>query len=169
MSRRHGTEDFRGSLLEYASSEINTHASMIIGFSVVLFAYLDLALVRFFQPVPHFQFRFPNSITEWQCLFLSVVLALIVWVLVFVTFRLAFYGLITHKTLTYEKSVISFADLWHKITNEEIINDRFVRIVPARWFSAGFGGNASLPGLLLSLGISILVCLVLSFTLFWTL
>jgi uncharacterized membrane protein len=79
LARRLGSEDFRGAILEYLSQEINSHVGMIVGFAVVLFAYLDIVVRDFFEPIQILQFRLPSTLADFQCVLIFVVLLLLTY------------------------------------------------------------------------------------------
>ena len=147
------TEDFKESLLRFTSSELTSHASNIIGFAIILFAYLNV-VSRYFQPVP---LKPPFCLSESTLRYIIVfgILWVINTIIIFALGRLAYYGKIATKLIYYDESVDSSAKLWEETTNK-------VDKIPFKWFSKGIS--------VLSIGfwLSLFVSFVVSFILIWT-
>lgn len=167
MRRALSAEDFREEILQYLSQEMNSHASMIVGFSVVLFAYLEIVVRHYFEPPLSFNPRIPTTWQDIQCGLVLLVLIVIVWSLVFTLFRLGFYGLLTRATLQYNKTTSRFNDMWNSLMTEGIDKERLFGIFPTKWFTSGFLRPSR--GLIISLALSIVICFFLALTLFWKL
>jgi len=158
------TENAKGILLRFCSSELTSHAGNIIGFSVILFSYLSVAS-RFFPDIASkFKFYLQNPITnklEWLIFFCSVlviflILSVITTAIIFALFRLCFYGRCSHQTIMHKSSTNTVRELWKEISKE--VEDETVFGIPLIWFSRGI---ADLPtGFAFSVGLSLIVSLV---------
>lgn len=160
---RPGSEDFRGPILEYLSQEINSHASMIVGLAVVLFAYLDIIVRHFFEPPASFSLTFQASWETLQYILAFAVLVVIVWGLVYTLFRLSLFGVLTSLVLYYSKSNVQFSTMWQDMIGPEILGKaKLFAGFPAIWFTCR-------KGWIVSFFLSLVTCTVLAFILFWKL
>jgi len=150
--------DARKAILHFLSAEINAHASMIIGFSVILFAFLDVVVKRL-EPV---YFPLYPTWASLQYILVFLILTIEVFLLLFVVFRLLFYGVFTHRTIHYERPADSFAQLWDGIANE-IVDEKVWWVFRVRWFASGLA-RPTRGAVLLCMGLSVLASLSLAFT-----
>ena len=106
-------EKTKETLLRFASSELTSHASNIIGFTILLFTYLNVATNRFERLV----FVLPESINLSDVKFgiFYVFLYLIFWVLnsgvFFCTMRLIYYGKYGNAIIHSKKRLKTIAGL----------------------------------------------------------
>jgi len=158
-------ETTKEAYLHFISSEINSHASMAIGFSVILFAYLGVVVTRF----PRVQLSlYPICIT-WATIQYLVVLAIlfiILFPLLFTAFRFAYYGTLADRAINYNVKVDSLEQLHKKIagslTNDE--RDRLFGLVQVRWFGQGMTGFNR--GVRVSMALSFIICAVFAWVFF---
>ena len=154
------TENAKKTILNFLSSEMESHAGMIIGFSVLLFTFLTLVAQQYENRVR----VWPPIVTceNFHLILSFVVFVLLVWPLVYVTFRLAFYGNLTNKTIHYSGEAQSIKRLWDAVVEEAVKVKWFG--LPMNWFREGMAVNSL--GLWVSLLASFGICVLLGFA-FW--
>lgn len=153
-------DKLKDSLLRFTSSELTSHASNIIGLSIILFAYLNVVSRYFTERIP-FSLTFSLSeATTWR----YTVVFLILWVvnagIIFSILRLVFYGKFASEIIHYQGTVFSLIELWTKV-GDKVKEARFFGL-PIRWFSEGISGLSR--GLWFSFLVSFLVTAILIWT-----
>lgn len=138
--------------MRFVSSQLASHGSYIIGFSVILFAYLDL-ISRFY---PH---RIPFSLYIYlpealRYLMIFVIFWLIITSLHYTLMRLVFWGSLASIIIHYGKSVESSKQLWKEAIGQ--ITKRWLK-----WYSTGISAMAT------GFWLSLLSSFIISLILFW--
>lgn len=152
------TEDFKEILLRFVSSELTSHASGIIGFSIILFAYLNVISQFYPDRIPFTPCFYHPAST--RTLFVFLILWAINTLIIYTLLRVAYYGKIASELIQYDKPTNSSKELWDKVTNE--IRKETFFTVPFEWFRKGISS--------LSIGfwLSLFVSFVVSSILIWT-
>lgn len=161
MSSIEPHDQHKSTLLRFVSSEISSHASNILGFSVLLFAFLSMVNGFFEERIA---LTPPFCLTTESLRYVAVLLILtLLCTGVFYTFmRLVFWGRLSTKILINEnKAMTTLINLWNDVKDtEKWENKRFFGLPLKLWS----GGIASDPrGLLLSFFIGLITSLIL----FW--
>lgn len=136
-------EEIRETLLRFATSELTSHGSLLIGFSVILFAFFELVNRSFatsivFEPC----FRYPVSL---RYLLVFLFIGFLIGGIIFVMMRFIFWGRILSR-IVYSGSLsetITFDKYWNQIFDSL----KFSR--PLKWWSKGIRKDPK--GLILSL------------------
>jgi ABC-type multidrug transport system fused ATPase/permease subunit len=158
-------ETAKEAYLRFTSSQINSHASMAIGFSVILFAYLGVVVTRF----PRVQLSLcPICITlaTIQYLVALAILFVILFPLLFTAFRFTYYGTLADRAMNYNVKVESLEQL-HKEITESLASDETVKLfglVPVCWFNEGM--TRFNRGVCISMVLSFIICAVFAWVFF---
>lgn len=158
-------ETAKEAYLHFTSSQMNSHASMAIGFSVILFAYLGVVVTRF-PRVPLSLCPLVVTLATIQYLVALAILFVILFPLLFTAFRFTYYGTLADRAMNYSVKVESLEQLHKKIT-ECLARDERVRLfglVQVRWFNEGITGLNR--GVCISMGLSFIVCAVFALVFF---
>lgn len=119
-------------LLRFVSSELTSHASNLVGLSIILFAYLDVATRLFPRPLK------PETCNWVLSCFSYIMIFLIFWIvnsgIIFTLMRLVFYGHIADKIINYDKDVKTLEKLWNDIGKNGKEEEQ---IIPLKWFRSG--------------------------------
>jgi len=159
-------ETAKEAYLRFTSSQINSHASMAIGFSVILFAYLGVVVTRF----PRVQLSLcPICITlaTIQYLVALAILFVILFPLLFTAFRFTYYGTLADRAMECnDAKVNSLRELNINIT-ESLAGDETVKLfglVPVCWFNEGM--TRFNRGVCISMVLSFIICAVFAWVFF---
>jgi len=125
-----GTEDeIKDNLLRFASSELTSHASNLLGISILLFTYLNVTIQS--QYFPKIQFPLAESAFNLKTVFDYSVIFLIFWVLntgvFFTVVRLVYYGKYANTIIRYEKPINSLKELHEEVCNR-VRNEKFLGV-----------------------------------------
>jgi len=145
--------------LHVISSELGSTSANLVGFSVILFAYLNIVAQCF--PRVSLEPPFLLSGTTFRYIFIYVILSLISTVIIFALMRIVIWGRSASEIIRYENSATSIRQLW-KETSDRIIDQKFFKVVRLEWFAHGM---LEFPvGFWLSLGVSSILSLVFILT-----
>lgn len=117
------SEDVKGHLLDFATTELSSHANVIIGLAIILFTFLTVVIEsKLFIPISLQQCWNISSYKYWL-VFVGIVA--IIFLIIFDFGRLAFYGAYSHQIIAYPpENIKGLADLREKI--EAITKKKFV-------------------------------------------
>ena len=149
------TENAKGILLRFCSSELTSHASGLIGFSVMLFAYLNV-ISQFYPDRVPFILSCSLSTSTMRYLVIFGILWAINTFIIYTLGRLAYYGKFAFGLIKYDKPADSSAKLWDSIYTE-IGNAKAYK-----WFSHGISSMKA------GFWLSVCVSFAVSFVLIWT-
>ena len=160
-------EKAKETLLHFASSELASHASNLMGLSVILFAYLTAVFQSCYFP----RIEINLSYIPPRPTFDYVVIYIIFWFLnsgiVFSTMRLVYYGKYGHAIIVFpetkdDEKWVPFIDGIKTLRDrvaENATKGKFKTIL--RWFSTGISEFGA--GVLVSL----ILGFIISLALFW--
>jgi hypothetical protein len=152
------TERLKEIALRFCYSELTSHSSSIIGFAVILFAYLNV-ISQYFERIP-FTLEIHNTPTSWRYLVVWLILSLIIAGIFFNGMRLVYYGKLTNEVIKYEAPFNSIK-LLIEGTSKNVQNKRFA-LLKCDWF--GSGASAESEGFWLSFPIGFLVAFIIVWT-----
>jgi len=139
------TERVKESYLRFISSELTSHASNIVGFSIILFAYVNIT-IEIFKPLPlkpEFSLSYHTCIHALRFLLVSVILWLIISIIIFAIMRLIYYGKASYRVITYEISADSLKQLHEKIT-AKVGKVKIFKVISMGWFEEGISTERNL-------------------------
>jgi len=155
---RKSTEDLKETLLRFVTAELTSHASLIIGFSIILFAYLNVISQFYPDRVPFILSFYPSTALRYLAIFL------ILWVLntliMYTLIRLAYYGKLATLIIFYDKTTNSSMKLWKEVT--DVVKKATLFKIPMNWYSKGMSIKS------IGFWFSLFVGFVMSFILMWT-
>jgi hypothetical protein len=134
------TEEVKETLLDFASSELTSHANSLIGLSILLFTFLTGILTSNY--FPRMQFALPQSLSDFTKSTIDYgFIFCIFWLLdtgiVFTVMRLMFYGSFAHEIVDYDKPVESLHDLRDILDKEMTTKRNWIPNI--FWFKGGMG------------------------------
>jgi hypothetical protein len=130
-------DNTKQAILHFISSELSSHASNLIGVSIILFTYLTVATNSFS--------RVPIGINLCDSRFWAyLVIFLIFWILnsglVFVIGRLAYYGNLANELIIYQQenqNALNISELWKEIS-KRVQRCRYPLIhISIGWWASG--------------------------------
>ena len=143
-------------LLHFISSQLASHASSLIGFSVMLFAYLNIISQFYPNRIP-FTFCFCFATSTFRYLVIFLILWAINTLIIYTLFRLAFYGRLALETFNYEGTASSLKELYNDTVDKVKKRSRALK-----WYSKGISAFAE--GLWFSLILGFFVSIILIWT-----
>lgn len=154
-------QQIRDTALRFCSSELTSHASNIIGFSIILFAYFEVVGQFFERRVPFKLCDVPLTWDSLRYFIVFLILSSIIAVIFFAGMRLVYYGKLAHEVI-YHKGNVTSLDAFFDTVSTKIHEKKFLGIVPCRWYSSGASEGS--VGFWVSFPVGLLISLILMWT-----